>query len=272
MPTFVHISDIHFGREQPEVIEGWFKATAEIQPNIVIISGDLTQRATDEEYTAVQQFLKKLQLQWPYFVIPGNHDMSATDLPERFFKPWKKWQSYISPEVEPVLKAADYTLVGVNTARAAGFYFDWSRGQISKSQITAVEHKFQGTAENSLKVLVAHHPFWLPDQSEYRDVVEHRDAAIEAFHFAGIDLILSGHVHLPYTQILQGVLIVHSGTTFSNRLKEGQSNSFNVIQANNEQIKVVFMNWNGRQFQATEEREFQHGEGGWTQTAGLNSV
>lgn len=270
MPTLVHISDLHFGREQPEVIEAWFKATTAINPDQVIISGDLTQRASDEEYEAAKQFMTRLQ--WPYFMIPGNHDMSATDLPERFFKPWKKWEHYLASPLEPVLKAETYSLVGVNTARAAGFYFDWSRGQISKQQISAVQHKFQGVPAQQLKIVVAHHPFWLPEQSEYRDVVEHRDQAIDAFHYAGVDLILSGHVHLPYTQILQGVLVVHAGTTFSNRLIEGQPNSFNVIRGDHQQLTIDFMDWNGTQFQLAEQREFQYQDGVWHQTAGRHSV
>ena len=270
MPRFVHISDLHFGREQPEVIAGWFKITAELQPDLIIISGDLTQRATDTEYLAAQQFLS--QLPWPYFVIPGNHDMSATDLAERFFKPWKKWQHYIAPDLEPVLDLEHTRIVGVNTARAAGFYFDWSRGQISDQQITAVQQKFQETAATRLKIVVAHHPFWLPKNSEYRDVVERRDQAIAAFHDAGVDLILSGHVHTAYTQILQGVLIVHSGTSFSNRLSQGQANSFNLIQGDHTHLTIQFMHWNGQRFQSTEQREFQHTQGIWQQTAGLNSV
>ncbi|HPY41811.1 MAG TPA: metallophosphoesterase, partial [Thiolinea sp.] len=164
MPTFVHISDLHFGREQPAVIEAWFRATQTIQPDLVILSGDLTQRATDEEYTAAQQFLAKLA--WPYFVIPGNHDISATDLPERFLKPWNRWQHSIGA-IEPVLKTEGYTVVGVCTAKTAGWYFDWSRGGISKEQMIAVQEKFQGGAAERLRVVVAHHPFWLPEQSEY---------------------------------------------------------------------------------------------------------
>ena len=270
MPSFVHISDLHFGREQAEVIAAWFKTTAQIQPDLVIISGDLTQRATDEEYIAAQQFLA--QLQWPYFTIPGNHDMSATDWPERFLSPWKKWEKYINPATEPVLKQAGYSVVGVNTARAAGFYFDWSRGQISKKQIKQVQEKFAATSEQDLRLVVAHHPFWLPEQSEYRDLVEQRDHALEAFHFAGVDLILSGHVHLPYTQVLQVVLIVHAGTAFSSRLVAGQANSFNVIKGDHLQLSVEFMTWQGNEFQLAERREFQHRDGVWQQTAGLNSV
>lgn len=269
MPSFVHISDLHFGREQPAVIEGWLKITAELKPDLIIISGDLTQRATNEEYIATQQFLS--QLPWPYFVIPGNHDMSATDLVERFFNPWQKWQQYIGSDPEPILKAEHYTLVGVNTVRAAGFYFDWSRGQISSQQIAVVQDHFKDTAGSSLKLVVAHHPFWLPKHSEYRDVVERRDQAIAAFHYAGVDLILSGHVHIPYTQIRQGILIVHAGTSFSNRLSQGQANSFNFIRGDRTQLSIDFMHWNGQQFQPTEQREFQHKQGVWQQIAGLNS-
>lgn len=270
MPTFVHISDLHFGREQAEVIAAWFKQTAVLQPDLVIISGDLTQRATAEEYIAAQQFLA--QLQWPYFTIPGNHDMSATDLTERFFNPWKKWEKYISPATEPVLKQTGYVVVGVNTARAAGFYFDWSRGQISHKQIKEVQAKLAVTPEQDLRLVVAHHPFWLPQQSAYRDLVKHRDQALEAFHFAGVDLILSGHVHRSYTQILQGVLIVHAGTTFSSRLAEGQANSFNVIKGDRQQLSVEFMTWQGREFQLAERRQFRQNNGVWQQTTGLISV
>lgn len=270
MPKFVHISDLHFGREQPAVIEGWFKITAELQPDLVIISGDLTQRATDKEYLAAQQFLN--QLPWPYFVIPGNHDMSATDLVERFFKPWNKWQQYIAPNLEPILNLEHARIVGVNTARTAGCYFDWSRGQISEQQISMVQQQFQGLADTCLKLVVAHHPFWLPKNSEYRDLVKRRDQALAAFHQAGIDLILGGHVHRAYTQILHGVLIVHAGTSFSKRLSQGQANSFNLIQGDHTQLSIQFMHWDGRQFQASEQREFQHQSGGWQQTTGLNSV
>lgn len=270
MPTFVHISDLHFGREQPEVIEGWFKATQAIQPDVVIISGDLTQRATDKEYTAAKQFLQSLP--WPAFVIPGNHDMSATDLVERFFRPWKKWEKYIQTPLEPVVKTPDYTLVGVNTARAAGWYFDWSRGRISKQQIATVQQGLQNVPETSLKIVVAHHPFWLPKESEYRDLVERHNYALDAFQPVGLDIVISGHVHSAYTQVVQGVLIVHSGTTFSNRLNEDNPNGFNVIRGDHTQLEVEFMRWDGLQFQAAEQREFRYSNGVWQQTAGLNSI
>ncbi|HPY41481.1 MAG TPA: metallophosphoesterase, partial [Thiolinea sp.] len=147
-----------------------------------------------------------------------------------------------------------------------------SRGGISKEQMIAVQEKFQGGAAESLRVVVAHHPFWLPEQSEYRDLVTNRDAALEAFRAADVDLILSGHVHLPYTQLVQDVLIVHAGTTFSNRLSQNQPNSFNVLRGDQAQLSVDFMNWNGQSFQLAEQREFQKQAGVWKQTAGLNSV
>lgn len=270
MPRFVHISDLHFGREQPAIIEAWFKLMLEIKPDLVIISGDLTQRATDEEYLAAQQFLKHLI--WPYFIVPGNHDMSATNPLERFLSTWDKWHQYIAPSTEPSLIAPSFTVLGVNTARPAGWYFDWSRGQINQQQINVVQQGFKATPEANLRVVVAHHPFWLPKESEYRDLVERRDEALIAFHYSGVDLILSGHVHRAYTQIIQGVLIVHSGTTFSNRLTDNQANSFNIIQGDRSQLNVRFMHWSQDQFQLTEERQFQHKDGVWQQIAGETSI
>jgi 3',5'-cyclic AMP phosphodiesterase CpdA len=261
MTTIAHISDLHFGREVPEVIEGLLQSLQMIQPELVIISGDLTQRATTEEYEAAKRFLQKLP--FPYFIIPGNHDLSATNLPERFFHPWQKWQQYVTPNLEPVLQTDQYIVLGVNTARAAGWYFDWSRGQISTQQIDFVSQTLKPLAQNKLRIVVAHHPFWLPEIAEYRDVVENRDEAINAFHQAGVDLVLSGHVHMAYTNILQGVIICHAGTTFSNRLLANHPNSFNVIRGNREQLMIEFMDWQAPNFIKVAQQSFNYTHNNW---------
>lgn len=261
MITIAHISDLHFGREIPEIIQGLLLALALIRPDVVIISGDLTQRATTEEYQAAQQFL--INLPYPYFIVPGNHDVSATDVVERFFNTWEKWQQYVTPNLEPVLSTPNYIAIGVNTARAAGWYFDWSRGQISPQQIDFVSNTAKDASPDQLRIVVAHHPFWLPEIAEYRDVVQNRDEAINAFQKAGVDLILSGHVHMAYTQLLQGVLIVHSSTTFSNRTSENNPNGFNIIRGNREQLTIDFMQWNKSEFVKKEQQVFKRNQGGW---------
>jgi 3',5'-cyclic AMP phosphodiesterase CpdA len=227
----------------------------------VVISGDLTQRATDEEYQKGAAFLQRVA--WPNIIIPGNHDLSATDLIDRFTAPWDKWRQYVHPETEPVLHANGYSLVGVNTARAAGWYFDWSRGQINQTQIKQVQSTLQAVPAQNLRIVIAHHPFWLPEQAEYRDVVTGRDKAMEGFKQADVDMILSGHIHMAYTHILQGIIISHAGTTFSNRLLEGHPNSFNVIRGNREHLTIEFMEWNGQQFHLVEQQAFKKTGGAW---------
>lgn len=261
MTTIAHISDLHFGREVPEVMQGLMANLAQVNPDLVIISGDLTQRAKIEEFEAAKVFLQ--QLPYPYFIVPGNHDLSATDIAERFFNPWEKWQQFVTPNLEPILHTDDYIVVGVNTARAAGFYFDWSRGQISEAQIEFVANTVRSIEEPKLRLVVAHHPFWLPQQAEYRDVVQNRDQAIDAFQRAGVDIILSGHIHMAYTQILNGVIISHAGTTFSNRTLETHPNSFNIIKGNREKLTISFMEWEKDKFHLKEDRYFQRIDNNW---------
>lgn len=261
MTIIAHISDIHFGREVPTIIDGLLDALQEIKPELVIASGDLTQRATDEQFRKAQQFFQ--QLPWPAFIVPGNHDLSATDLLERFFYPWKKWQHYIHPDLEPVLKQKDYIVIGVNTARPAGWYFDWSRGQIDTQQVERVGQLLQGVSETSLRLVVAHHPFWLPDKYAHRDLVQGRNRALEAFQKAGVDIILSGHIHLAYTRLMQGVMISHTGTTFSDRLMDHNPNSFNIIQGNREQLAVTVMGWHSPQFEPLGQHVFKREADHW---------
>ncbi|WP_020559775.1 metallophosphoesterase family protein [Thiofilum flexile] len=263
MLTIAHISDLHFGREVPDVIQGLMAALAQVEPDLVIISGDLTQRAKVEEFEAAKVFLQ--QLPYPYFIIPGNHDISATDMVERFFRPWEKWQQFVTPNLEPVLQTNQYIVVGINTARAAGWYFDWSRGQISPAQIQFVADTIKPNSENKLRLVVAHHPFWLPENAEYRDVVENRDQAIETFDQAGVDIILSGHIHMAYTQILQGIIISHAGTTFSNRLLESHPNSFNIITGDRKQLTISFMEWQNHSFQLKQSKNFVRISNNWQQ-------
>ncbi len=98
--------------------------------------------------------------------------------------------------------------------------------------------------------MVAHHPFWLPDSSLSRSLIGGREAALQGFHTAGVDLILGGHVHLAYVQPLEGMLVSHAGTTLSNRLTPGQPNSFNVIRGDRNRLALEQMEWRGTGFES----------------------
>lgn len=260
MTTIAHISDLHFGRELSAVMRGLLESLQQVQPDLIIISGDLTQCAQRNEFEAARTFLR--QLAFPYLIVPGNHDLSERNLPERLLFPWLKWRRYISPELEPVMKNGAFVAVGVNTARRARLHPDWSRGSISPMQISRVKQTLRAAADDHLRLLAAHHPFWLPPQFEHRELVGRRDSALQAFR-QEVDIILGGHVHLAYAQITDGVIISHAGTTFSDRLLMHQTNSFNVIRGDRQQLRLEQMVWGSSRFRLAQQQIYKREEYGW---------
>ena len=261
MITIAHLSDLHFGREQTQVIHNLLASLQEQRPDLVIISGDLTQRARSYEFQQAKIFLDNLP--YPYFIIPGNHDLSAHKLIERFFFPWKKWKRYISPQLEPCMENDQCKVVGVNSARRLGLYLDWSRGRINNKQISHVVENFNQTNEKKLRILVAHHPFWLPTVYLRRQLIGGRDKAIEALSQAGVDIILGGHIHIPFMKILRGVIISHAGTTVSDRLIEGQPNSYNIIKGDSKKLTLISFEQENQEFTIRQESKFIKTEKHW---------
>ncbi|MGB3225609.1 MAG: metallophosphoesterase [Desulforhopalus sp.] len=261
MITLAHISDLHFGRENPHLIKGLFENLEVIDPQLIVVSGDLTQRARRSEFLAARSFLDSLQ--WPFIVIAGNHDISADNLAERFLHPWRKWHLYIGSALEPVVRGEDHIAIGINTARKSGYSLDWSRGRINLRQIQTVAEHLAGENEEKLRVIVAHHPFWIPEKYSHRRIVGRRDIALEKLKKAGADLILSGHIHLAYTHVLNGLIISHAGTTISSRLEEDYPNSFKIIRGDRQRLFVETREWEGGAFVRSEEQVFKRSQGEW---------
>ena len=265
MTTIAHLSDLHFGREVPSVIHGLLDSLNLLQPDLVIISGDLTQRAKHSEYKNGVRFLQ--QLPYPYLIVPGNHDMSMYNLMERFFYPWSKWKHYISGDMFPTVQQKNITAMGINTARRTGWHLDWSRGSINEKQIKKIQTFMTKQLGENLRLLVAHHPFWLPKKFERRHVIDRRDTALMSLQKAGVDIILSGHIHIAYSKIMDGVLISHTGTTFSNRLMANTPNSFNVIRGDREALSIELMGWSGKLFEKISQQRFtKNSEKGWQES------
>lgn len=261
MITLAHISDLHFGRENPQLVKGLLDNLEVIDPQLVVVSGDLTQRARRREFLAARAFLDSLQ--WPFIVIAGNHDISAHNLVERFLHPWRKWHLYIGSALEPVVKGEDHITIGVNTARRSGYSLDWSRGRINHRQIQAVAEHFADENEEKLRIIVVHHPFWIPEKYRHRRIVGGRDTALENLKKAGIDIILSGHIHLAYTHVLDGLIISHAGTTISSRLEADYPNSFKIIRGDRQRLSVETREWEGTSFVRKKEQVFKRIHGGW---------
>lgn len=261
MITLAHISDLHFGRENPQLVKGLLENLEVIEPQLVVISGDLTQRARKSEFLAARAFLDSLQ--WPFIVTAGNHDISADNLAERFFHPWRKWRIYIGSALDPVVRGEHHVTIGINTARISGYSLDWSRGRINYRQIEAVAEHLAEENEEKLRVIVAHHPFWIPEQYSHRRTVGRRDMALEKLKEAGVDIILSGHIHLAYTHVLNGLIVSHAGTAISSRLKADYPNSYKIIRGDRQRISIETREWERGRFSREGEQNFIRSQGEW---------
>lgn len=258
MVTIAHISDLHFGREVPEVVEALADELNRSLPDLIAVSGDLTQRARVREYQAARRFLDRLPQ--PLLVVPGNHDVPVNPF-RRVFAPWTHWQRWISTELEPVVRTEHFCAVGVNSARRAGLYLDWSRGRINLEQLEQAETEF-GTCQKELHIVVAHHPFLLTEASAHRRTISRGKQALPRLLKADVDLILGGHVHLAFSGVVDGIVVAQTGTSLSSRLK-GEPNSYNRIRADGENIEIDNMTWQKERFVCQGITRFCKREGVW---------
>jgi 3',5'-cyclic AMP phosphodiesterase CpdA len=276
MTRILHISDLHFGREQPALVVGLEQAIGELAPDLIVASGDLTQRARRHELEAAASFLGRLPA--PVLTVPGNHDLPGITL-KRFFDPWRRWRAYFPAGLEPRLETAAYIAVGANSARPWGPSLDWSRGRLSEDQIRRIRHRLQpklnsrlepelessGASQHGLaplRILAAHHPLLLTEAGRHRGLMRRSPLALSRLAMAGLDLALGGHVHLGYAGVVEGVVVAHAGTAISDRLV-GEANGFNLIEGDRASLAVQHWAWSSKTFRPDRVSSFRRGEGGW---------
>lgn len=265
MICIAHISDLHFGRHIPAVVDALREELHRMRPTLVALSGDLTQRAKARELEAAAKLIATLPD--PKLVVPGNHDLPGWRPLRRFIAPWQGWTRHLGLAVESSLRGPGFIAIGVKTARRWGPYLDWSRGRINGDQLARVRRLAQAAEPDQLRLLVAHHPFLLGQRERHRGRVGHADAALREIASAGIDLILGGHLHLGYAGVAGGVVVSQAGTATSNRHK-GEPNGFNRIEATREHIRIEAMRWQGEHFVPAHRWSFQRGPAGWRPSPG----
>ncbi len=244
MRRIVHISDLHFGRVNPALIEPLLASIVALKPCVVAVSGDLTQRATIEQFDAAREFLR--QIPFPQVVVPGNHDISFWNIYRRFARPLERYRRYINAEVEPNYFDDRIFVLGVNTARS----LSWKEGRISTRQIARLRDRFSAVGPYVFKVLVAHHPFIPPEGEDDRAAVGRAELAIAALEHCGADLILAGHLHRGYSRhtasfyrvAKHSILVAQSGSTLSDRPRD-DGNSFNVVDVEPDAVNIAVHVW-----------------------------
>ena len=190
MRTIVQLSDLHFGRTDPALIAPLVEVVHRLTPDLLVVSGDLTQRAKSHEFREARQFLDRLPS--PQIVVPGNHDIPLYNVLKRFANPLKNYQRHVTQDLEPQFVDDEIAVIGVNTARSLAF----KNGRINSGQMEHVRAVFAGLAEKVTKIVVTHHPFDLPANHVQKHLVGRAGDAMEVFSRCGADLLLAGHLHV----------------------------------------------------------------------------
>jgi 3',5'-cyclic AMP phosphodiesterase CpdA len=244
MRTLVHLSDLHFGRTDASLLEPLIEVVQRLAPDLVAVSGDLTQRARTREFEAAREFLDRLPK--PQVVVPGNHDVPLYDVFTRFARPLARYRRYISDDLEPCFIDEEIAVVGVNTARSLTF----KHGRINEAQIDRLQKRLCSLPGSMTKVIVTHHPLDLPADYVSARLVGRAALAKELLAACECDLLLAGHLHLGSAAegsmrggaVAREPIIVQAGTATSTRGRR-EANSFNVIMVEPQHIEIRHYLW-----------------------------
>jgi len=238
MLTILHGSDLHFGKPFDAKVAGVFlQAIRELSPELIVLSGDFTQRAKVREFQEARDFLRGLP-DVPVVVTPGNHDVPLYRVWERLFAPLKNYREFISQELDTVTAVRGATVVSLNTTAPLRAIVN---GRIRDRQLLFAAHAFHDAPEGELRVVVLHHHLAPAPDYESDQVLPGFQRYLDAFSKMKVELILGGHLHRAYIANSldtfpagdgrKGIVIAHSGTTTSRRgrARERKKNSFNLI-------------------------------------------
>ncbi|MEH6387560.1 MAG: metallophosphoesterase [Pseudomonas profundi] len=232
MTRVLQLSDPHFGTEQPHVVDALHRFIDNCAPDVLLLSGDITQRARRHQFDAAQRFLDRVRC--PVLAIPGNHDIPLFNLFARFINPYGNFQRAFGKQLEPEFSNPDVLVLGVNTTRASRH----KDGEVSASQTARIIERLRQAEPGQLRIVMQHHPVRAVAESDTANLLIGRERAVPAWVDAGMDLLLGGHIHLPYVWPVYGhdgetgrkAWTVQAGTAISSRTRGEVPNSVNLIQ------------------------------------------
>ena len=232
MSVLLHISDTHFGTEQPEVAEALVRMAIALGPDLVVLSGDITQRARRKQFAEARRFVDRLPA--PTLALPGNHDIPLFNPWARALHPYRNYSRQFGTDLDPTFDLKDVFVVGVKTTRR----YRHKDGEVSDAQIAHVVDRLHRAGPRRLRIVVTHQPAHVLRAEDQANVLQGAASAIAAWAAAGADLILGGHIHLPfaaplterYPDLPREMWIAQAGTAVSTRVRHEAPNSVNVIR------------------------------------------
>lgn len=231
-----HLSDLHFGTETPAHVAGVLAALEAVQPDLVVVSGDLTQRARRRQFAAARRFLDALTAPW--LAVPGNHDVPLWDVLRRVLSPLGRYRRFITPQTAPLVVLPGLRVLGLDSTRRKVV------GRLLPERLEPISRLLDGDPAD-LRVLVTHHPL-------VRRPLLGSEAALAAAARARVDVVLAGHFH--HVHATEGdVLALEAGSPTSQREPR---QSFNVLRAERDWLSVETWTWDGHAFAAGAPRRF----------------
>lgn len=271
MTVIAHLSDIHFGAHDPQIVaaaEAWL---IERQPDLVIISGDLTQRARTHQFRQAADFIRRIRAGGvEVLAVPGNHDVPLYDVTRRLLSPLGRYKRLISRDPCPWFETDTLAVLGINTARSIAI----KGGRIGHEQMRIIEERFRHVPPHKNRILVTHHPLFgmpLGEDGKVSAAVGRNTRAVEFVKRANVDLALAGHFHLPFAgsadamvENFGSLLVVQAGTATSVRLRGGEVQSFNWIELNGRHdLTLQVMRWQGETFHCATAARYLFANGTW---------
>jgi 3',5'-cyclic AMP phosphodiesterase CpdA len=228
MSILLQISDPHFGTEQASVVEALVVLSLQQRPDLLVLSGDITQRARASQFRIARAFIDRLGM--PVLAIPGNHDIPLFNTGARLLHPYARHCEAFGEELEPVHSSPELLVLCVNTTR----WYRHKNGEVSAEQIERVARRLASAEREQLRVVVVHQPVAALRAGEVHNLLRGRAAALQRWAAAGADLVMGGHIHLPYVMALPDLArpmwAVQAGTAVSSRVRDGVPNSVNLLR------------------------------------------
>ncbi|SAK41333.1 Calcineurin-like phosphoesterase superfamily domain protein [Caballeronia glebae] len=233
MTLLLQISDTHFGTERAPVVAALLRLADALSPDLVVLSGDVTQRARKRQFASARAFVDALGAT-PTLVVPGNHDIPLFNVFARLCYPYANHQRAFGADLEPAFESPELLVLGVNTTRP----YRHKDGEVSMQQVRRVAARLEAASATQLRVVVTHQPVAVTRTQDERNLLHGRERAVQRWARAGADLILGGHIHLPYVLPLHDTFAgltrrmwaVQAGTALSWRTRGTIDNSVNVIR------------------------------------------
>lgn len=227
----LHLSDPHFGTEQAPVVSALLATSTALSPDLIVISGDITQRAHRHQFKQAAQFIAQLP-HVPMLVVPGNHDISLLNVPQRLLRPYQYFRQYISQHTESVVSRGAIELIGFNSTSR----WRHKKGELDCQRIAEYLDRLPAKTAGHLRVCSFHHPLTYQHAGTEQDTLGKSAEVAATLARFQVDLVLNGHLHDPYILPSQQVfadlpyhmILAQAGTCTSHRLRRGIPNSFNV--------------------------------------------